>query len=105
MSTSPCARVEKNLDKCISKAPKRGCAEAMALVAQCRGSKVCAKPCSEEYNRWSMCHGSMMSVARYTNPEDGKTYRSCLSFLTSFASCDAGWRWKLEEKDPNPSLN
>ena len=35
MSNSSCSRVEKKLDKCIKDAPKRGCAEAMAAVAQC----------------------------------------------------------------------
>ena len=44
-----------------------------------------------------------MSVARYTAP-DGKIYKNCLSFLSDFAECDAGWRWKLEEQDPNPAL-
>ena len=103
MSNSSCSRVEKKLDKCIKDAPTRGCAEAMAAVVQCRGSKICAKSCGEEYNRWFLCHGSMMSVARYTAP-DGKIYKNCLSFLSDFAECDAGWRWKLEEQDPNPAL-
>ena len=102
MSASRCARVEKKLDKCIKDAPKRGCAEVMAAVAQCRGSKL--KSCQEEYNQWSSCQGSMMSVSRYTAP-DGKTYKSCLPFLSKLAACDSGWRWKLEEKDPNPSLH
>ena len=99
-SSSACARVEKNLDKCISQAPKRGCAEAMSAVATCRGARVCAKPCGEEYKRWVSCHGSMMSVSRYTD-SDGKTYKTCQTFLSNFAACDSGWRWKIEEKDPN----
>ena len=102
MSSSPCARVEKNLDKCIAKAPKRGCSEAMSAVAICRGAKVCSKSCGEEYKRWSLCHGSMMSVARYTD-SDGNTYKTCQKFLSDFAACDNGWQWKIEENKPTPA--
>ena len=99
-----CGRLEKKLDSCISKTPKRGCAEAMAAVAECRGTKICSKSCGDEYKMWFMCHGSMMSVASYKGP-DGKTYKSCNSFLSNFAACDSGWRWNLENKDPNPALH
>ena len=94
MSNSSCARVEKKLDKCIEEAPKRGCAEAIAAVALCRGSKVCAKSCAEENKRYSLCHASMTSVERYHDP-NGKTFKSCASFLSDLAACDEGWRWKL----------
>ena len=94
-SSSPCARLEKILDKCISQAPKRGCAEAISAVAKCRGSKVCNKSCQEEYTEWTSCHGSMMSVARYTH-SDGKIYKNCHPFLAALSECDSGWRWKLE---------
>lgn len=99
MSTSPCARVEIKLDKCIEqlsncKVTKRGCPEAMAAVAQCRGSRVCAEICAEEYNRWSLCHRSMTSIASYTD-SNGKTFKNCDSFLSDLAACDEGWRWKL----------
>ena len=104
MSGRGCARVEKALDKCISKAPKRGCAEAMASVAECRGVKICADSCGEEYKRWQACHGSMMSVASYRDP-NGQVHKSCISFLSDFAKCDSGWRWKIEGTDPNPALN
>jgi len=103
MSASRCVRVEMKLDKCIKKASKEGCADEMAAVAQCRGVRLCQKSCPTcvMSRCQNLCHGD---IASYTD-SNGKTYTSCASFLSDFAACDDGWRWKLEEKDPNPMLH
>ena len=99
-----CVRVETALDKCIAKAPQRGCAESMAKVAECRGSKICPDSCGKQFTEWRCCNGSMMSVAAYRDG-NGRLHKDCNSFLSEFAKCDSGWRWPITKKDGRTSSN
>ena len=88
-----CSRLEKILDKCVQKAPKRGCYEKLAKVIDCRGIKICKGQCADEHARWKACHSSVMSVGSYADPDTGSPVRDCAAFVSAFARCDPGWRW------------
>ena len=102
-----CARYENNLDKCIRKSQfskSKECVDEKAAVAACHGLRLDVRDQTCPTCVMSRCQNLCKGVIPSYTDSNGKTYKSCASFLSDFAACDKGWRWKLEDKDLKSSV-